>query len=357
VSVGAISAAADLVGQTLDNGWRVVEKVQRKPGDTGGNFSINYWVENEDGRRGFCKVFNYEWVLTATRRGGNVVDAMSASVRAYQFERDLARRCIGMSRVITALDDGEVDIPGYLFPTVSYIIFEVADQDMRRLLNASDALDVPLRLAALHHLATGLRQLHRQRIAHQDVKPSNTLVFEATGTGNRVTKIGDLGRATIQGEPIDHDEFVIAGDPAYAPPEALYGEVMDGMGPRRFGCDLYQLGSMICFAFTGSSFNMLLKDQLHPQHSWSNWGQAYADVLPIVRDAFGRALDRLAQDVPEGIRERVVKLVEQLCEPDPLKRGDWKERKRTHGNQWSLDRVVTELDVIAKRSVMEMRNQ
>ena len=44
-------------------------KVDRHEGDTGGNFSVNYLVVNDDGREGFCKVMNYSWVLQVQAMG------------------------------------------------------------------------------------------------------------------------------------------------------------------------------------------------------------------------------------------------------------------------------------------------
>lgn len=57
-------AADDLVGKEL-NGWNVVEKLpepDRSKGQTGGNFSVCYYVEKED-RRCFLKVLNYNILL------------------------------------------------------------------------------------------------------------------------------------------------------------------------------------------------------------------------------------------------------------------------------------------------------
>jgi serine/threonine protein kinase len=61
-------------------------------------------------------------------------------------------------------------------------------------------------------MATGLHELHSQRIAHQDLKPSNVLVFS-----QREAKNADLGRATLRGQVGPFDEFPVAGDLSYAP--------------------------------------------------------------------------------------------------------------------------------------------
>ena len=347
------NAADDLVGRELPRGWTVREKVIRGPADTGGNFSINYRVTNTDGRAGFCKVLNLWWL----ERAMNPIDAIAAATDAYLFERDLARSCVDLSRVVTAIDDDSVQFPEYQQPLVSYIIFEVADRDIRQLLDATDALDVAVRLRCLHNLATGLRQLHGRHVAHQDVKPSNALVFAADVDGHRVTKIGDLGRATAIGRPTDHDEYEIAGDPTYGPPEGLYRAIPDGFGPRRLACDFYQLGSMVCFVFTALPLNALLRQELHPAHLWENWRGSYADVLPYVRDAQGRAFERVKAEVPEQIRDRVFALLVALCDPDPLRRGLPVLPANRGGNPYALDRVVTELDLLSRRAEATVRGK
>lgn len=50
-------AAHNLLNRTLQEGWRVVEKKEKKAGDTGGTFSVCYIVEKE-GKKYFMKAFN-----------------------------------------------------------------------------------------------------------------------------------------------------------------------------------------------------------------------------------------------------------------------------------------------------------
>lgn len=344
--------AEDLVGVVLPSDWTVMELIVPSPGDTGGNFSVNYWVEDSQGRRGFCKVLNYYWLLTAGMLGTNALDSLAEASRIYQFERDLARECVGLSRVITALADGEFSRPDYLLPQVHYIIFEVADGDIRGVLDRASDMDTAAKLRIVHNLATGIRQLHGRDVAHQDVKPSNTLVFPPEDRAERVTKLGDLGRATVRARPANHDAYNIAGDPTYAPPEALYGAVPTDFGPRRLACDLYQLGSMLAFVFTSVSMNAYLKLELHPAHHWDNWRGTYPDVYPYVLDAYGRATERIARDLPDSIRESVRRLIQFLCHPDVLKRGHPVTLQRV-GNPYALDRVVTEIDLLARRARLE----
>lgn len=350
-----VNAAEDLEGETLPGGWVVRSRIQARPQDTGGNFSINYWAEDESGRRGFCKVLNYWWLLNSGAADEDPLEAIAAATAVYQFERDLARECVGLSRVITALHDGSFRREGYSFNLVSFIIFEVAQGDIRRVLDEADRLDVAIRLRSVHNLATGLRQLHGRNVAHQDIKPSNTLMFPPDGQGHRVTKVGDLGRATVPGRPMGHDLLPIAGDPTYGPPEGLYHAVPEGFGPRRLGCDLYQLGSMLCFVFAGAPFNAFLHRELHPRQNWANWAGTYQEVLPYLRDAFGRAVETVSATVPEELRDRVTALLRMLCEPDPHRRGHPKAQTGM-GNPYSLDRVVTELDLLSRHAEVRLRS-
>src|SRR5262249_27237780 len=122
---------------------------------------------------------------------------------------------------------------------------ELADSgDVRKYLDVAARFDSAWVLRSLHHVATGLRQLHSAGIAHQDVKPSNVLVFDA-----KISKVADLGRASSQGESPPHEDHHIAGDPEYAPPELCYHHVVPDWNQRRLGCDAYLLGSMVVFFF------------------------------------------------------------------------------------------------------------
>ena len=347
---GSVNAAENLEGERLLDGWTVVSRVPDRAGATGGNFSISYVVRHDDGREGFCKVLNYQMAFHAADPAAE----LQALTEAYTFERDLLRQCgqQRLSRVVLSVADGQMRRAGFALPTVSYIVFEVADGDIRKALDTTPDVTAAVKLRWLHHAATGLRQLHDHGVAHQDVKPSNVLVFPRDDTGDRPSKIGDLGRATDQARPMWHDALAIAADSAYAPPEQLYGATPGGFGPRRLACDVYQLGSIATFLLEGATMNALLTLELHPTFHWTNWRGSYDDVLPYVRDAFGRALGRVRTAVVdmEDV-DRLVALIGYLCDPDPALRGHHVSRAR-RGNQYALERVVTELDLLARRAAV-----
>jgi serine/threonine protein kinase len=327
----------------LPGGWKVVEKVASGPAATGGCFSQGYVVEGADGQRAFLKALDYSWALQS-EDPAMVLQAMTA---AYLFERDVLRRCgeRGLDRVVRAITDGTVTVEaGNPSGVVQYLIFELADGDVRAQMAAAGKLSLAWLLRSLHHVATGLMQLHRQGIAHQDVKPSNVLVFAKT-----YSKVGDLGRAAVRGQQPPHEDEAIPGDPWYAPPELLYGAVPLEWNARRFGCDAYLLGSMISFMLTGIGITALLIAELPDSHRPGTWTGTYTEVLPEVRDAFDRALQRLSEAIPEPYRADLLGIVRELCDPEPALRGHPKNRKNA-AIQYSLERYVTRFDLLAKKA-------
>ena len=219
-------------------------------------------VEAEDGTRAFLKALDYSDALSFP----DPAPVLYQMTKAYLFERDLLTRCKahGMDRVVRALAHGAVHVEGAPEGgAVQYLVFEMADGDIRSRLSLVEKVEVAWLLRSLHHIANGIQQLHRVGIAHQDIKPSNVLVFNS-----ELSKVADLGRASYRGQAGPNDEFDCAGDKSYAPPELLYGYAHPDWDLRRYGCDAYLLGSMVVFLFTGglSATAMLLsklEDAMH----------------------------------------------------------------------------------------------
>jgi serine/threonine protein kinase len=221
----------------------------------------------------------------------------------------------------------------------------MADSDVRSFLSASADIDLAWKLRSLHHVATGIHQLHSADIAHQDVKPSNILVFDKS-----VTKIADLGSASQRGILCPRDDRDFPGDPAYAPPELLYGYRDPDWTTRRFGCDAYLLGSMIVFMFTGLNATSLLLSKMVADHHPRTWKGTYTEVLPYLKDAFGLALESFVATVPnEPFKTELRSLVSYLCEPDLSFRGHPLNRTG-HTVRLSLERFLSKLDLLARRA-------
>lgn len=72
-------------------------------------------------------------------------------------------------------------------------------------------------MATLHQVAVGIQELHRAKIAHQDVKRSNVVFF---GEQRDSVKLIDLGRAVKRDRPSRNDQRVVPASPSMLLPNA-----------------------------------------------------------------------------------------------------------------------------------------
>lgn len=341
------SLANNLIGRKLNGGWHVKELVARTPGQTGGNFSVGYIVEHENGNKGFLKALDYSSAFQEENRTA----ALKAMLDAYEFEKDVLTKCNNkrLNRVVTAFEFGSIDVDKLRIDgAVDYLIFELADSDLRKHLDTVNKLDESWRLRSLHNIAVGINQLHKIDIAHQDLKPSNVLVFKKT-----TSKITDLGRASEKGEaPSINDKLEVPGSRRYAPLELLYHHVEPDWNRRRFGCDVYLFGSMIVYMFSGTTMNALVLSELDERFKPGEWKGYYYDVLPYVRNAFTRAIEKFNSELMPSISQNLTLIVQELCEPDPKLRGHRKNIRTD--NQYSIERYVVELDILAQKAEKEL---
>lgn len=348
-----LNAALALEGRTLPNGW-VVGPLRVPAADaTGGVFSVSYPVSKENGTQGFLKVLNLGLAMQQT----DVVGTLLWMTSQFSAERDLCVMCgeKRLSKIVTAIDHGALQFPEYApLSSVSYIIFEMATHDVRRALSLHAEIDEVIRLEYLHSIAMGLRQLHGIKVAHQDVKPSNFLVFPDESDGRATGKLADLGRAFRSDQPNSLDSETIPGDRNYAPPEQLYGYLVPDEAGRRFGADLFQLGNMACFLFTGRTMNAMFGRVLDPKVHWKNYGDDYDTALPYLEEGYSRILSRLEERLTSTAGREIVPIIGYLCEPDYKKRGHPAARKQIHGSPYRLDRVITDLDLGARRAAVRV---
>lgn len=345
-----MSAADKLVGLTLTNGWKVTAQVARNPSGTGGTFSQSYIAEKE-GRIGFVKAFDF-W--EAFRPGADTLTLLQALTAAYHHECAVLDACgtRNLANVVLALDKGEVQVPNMsqIEGRVYYLIFEKAEGDVRCQMDLSTACDALWCLRALKGVSLGLLQVHQLMIAHQDTKPSNVLVYEPTNF-----KIADFGRSSMRGQAAPHDDLAVAGDRSYAPPELLYGHRHPDFVPRRIGCDLYMLGNLAAFLFSGVNMTANLLGHLNPQHHHNVWGGTYEQVLPYLQKAFADVIVELRPLIDERVRDLIIGFVAELCSPDIARRGH-PRGIGTH-TQYSLARYVSLMDLSAKRLEIKIRTE
>lgn len=328
----------------------VHERIDLPPGRSGGACSVGYRVENEDGRRGFLKAFDYAEALAADDPAREI----AALTNRYNAERDLLQQCgtRKLDRVVRALDAGTTRVVGVQPDAVSYLIFELADGDARDAVSIVDDADHAPMLGLAHHAAVGVSQLHSLGGAHQDLKPSNLLVWQQSGMPEG--KLGDLGCAYLRGRPAPQDQERIAGDPAYAAPEQLYGDTADPPAEGRTAADMFMFGGLVCYLLTGVPYNGVLKLYLDRTADWQEWSGTFDEVLPALVDAHGLAVRRVQDVLHSSVAADVAQVLWQLCHPDPMVRGDPKARAFGH-DPFALTRFVSRLNLLHRRATLDIR--
>lgn len=342
------NAAHNLLGKTLVSGWKVIEEIQKLPGQTGSFFSVCYKVEKQ-GEICFLKAFDFAKFFHVSQISGekkSIVDIMSDMITAYKYERDLSELCKQkhVTKVAFVKEAGEEMVAGYSIPVVPYLIFDLADGDVRKKLIYGIATDTPWKLNSLHSIAVGLRQLHNIKVSHQDMKPSNVLLFKDE------SKIGDIGRSMCEDMKSPFDHLVFNGDWSYAPPELLYGYYISDRIKRSFAIDTYLLGSMITFYFTGVNMNALIRKNIHDSIAWEFWRGSFEDVKHYLIDGYNKAILEF-QDSLSGIflKSELTELVKYLCHPIPENRGHEKNILRKD-NQYDLERTISKLALLHRKA-------
>lgn len=341
-----MTASSKLKGLVLNDGWKVTTDLVRPAGSTGGMFSHSYLAE-KDGRIAFLKAFDFS---DAFKPGVDTLQALNTMTASYEHERNVLEHCRGrrMSHVTLAIAHGHVAVPGLsaMEGRVYYLLFEKADGDVRVQMDEADSSDAVWCMRALRDACLGLAQIHRERIAHQDLKPSNVLCY-----GEKGFKVADFGRSSMGGNSIWHDDLAFAGDRTYAPMELLYGHLHADFVPRRMGCDFYMLGNLAAFLFTGTNITGSVLARLDSQHHWTKWRSDYRSALPYLQEGFARALEELNSRLPMEVRSEVLALAKELCNPDLSLRGD--PRAIGKHDHYSLERYVSRLTHIVK--VLEIK--
>ncbi len=339
--------ADSLINMDLGNGWTVVEKITKKPNSTGGAFSVGYKVKNVNGDEAFLKALDFSGAFNEP----DPPSALSKLTELYLFERDLLAKCRDkkLDRIMTPILDGKVTVQGFgPLGQVFYLIFELASGDIRGALQDFSKLDLLWSLTSLHNVAVGLNQLHKIEVAHQDVKPSNVLFV------NSGSKLSDLGRACDKNRISHNDSITVAPDLTYAPVDLYYPNTGVTGFEKRVLTDLYLLGSLFFFHFSGISAAHALQSKLRGSRVTNH---SFTHDLPYLQHAFDETLSELRhsiETVAGPFTPEILLMAKQLCEPDPTKRGDqgWRGSKVP---MYNLQRYISKLDAICKRVEIGLR--
>ena len=334
----------ELEGLELSDGWVVTEKISKHIGATGGSFSCGYKVKKGN-NTAFLKALDFSEAF----RHPDPARKLQELTEAFNFERDILIKCKERhsSKIVTPICDGSVDVSGFHagIGKVYYIIFELAEGDIRKIKDQFLKIDIAFSFRALHNAAVGLQQLHKSGIAHQDLKPSNVMGFKND------YKVGDLGRSSDINKPFIYDNIPIPGDQNYAPIEQLYGFHFLNDFSEKIVADLYLLGSLFFFFFSGLSATQALRKKAKQMNVHFN--NIFEEDLPEIERVFSEVLVDMKKTIlpimPENEVNEVTLLIKYLCSPDPRKRGYPGRSGAINGNFY-LERFISKLDILAKKA-------
>ena len=345
------SAAHNLMGLTLKSGWKVIEQITKTENSTGAFFSVCYKAE-KDGQICFLKAFDFAKFQQIAEDGKDVVDIIADMTTAFRYERDLSEHCKNkhVTKVAFVIDSGQEFLTNFAIGIVPYLVFELADGDVRSRIDFSNKLDFAWKLHSLHDIAVGLKQLHYVNVSHQDLKPSNVLLF------NKNSKLGDLGRSMCKDMDSQYNKQQYSGDWNYAPPEMMYRYYDADWNKRVYATDCYLLGSMIVFYFAGVSMSALLVKNLPENFRWETWRGTFSEIKPYLLEAFLNAIIEFKESIDdEYFKNELSLLIEHLCYPFPEQRGHPKNVANKNNSNFNLERFITKLDVLKQRAELKIK--
>lgn len=359
-------ASSNLLGRKIDewniNGAIKVPSSLIARGVT--DYALFYTVSDADGNEYVMKVLDvykcYTHPLLTNQRRSAVLEE---AIRDFRYEAALAEHCkdAKLSRLVTYISSGEVELEEYPQPLVCYIVYEKSNGSVLDVLDFSEKVTLAERLQTaaeklrmLHDITIGVNQLHKVKVSHQDLSPSKIL------TVGKDFKLGDLSRALCLnpelGCPFSLDDFN-GRDYTYAPPEVIFKCKLEKEEERIYQVDNYMIGSLLVFYLTGVSYNVLLNNHLpESMREMESSGMNFEDVKTYLKGAHAEALLELKDDLAiEEIRDGVVEIVQYLCEPDPEHRGHPKViGEKSKVSHYDLVRTIAHLDLLSKKAELAL---
>lgn len=345
-----------LRGQKTGADWVVGSKITQPEGGSGGIFSVGYDVTGPSDQIAFLKATDIRLMRPGST---DPLNQAKEALTLHSFERDILYYCSGnrFDRIVRVIDDGaiEVVIAGAREP-VFFLVFEKAAGNIRVAARSFRNQGIAWIPRVSHNLAVAISQLHNRGIAHNDIKPSNLLVFNA-----RLQKLGDLGRATSEKALGPWDGCKGPGDRNYSAPEAWgypYNPEMNGLSishgyRRRF--EMYTLGSLLFFFLTEQSLNSVIALHMRPEFQPGNWQGSFEDIIPHLSDVHGEAMTIMKQQIKRSYGEEGFSKLREVCEfarclteIDPNRRGD-PQNKQKGLPPYDLRRLISRMNLIATK--------
>ena len=345
--------AQALVGYTFEKGWKVLREHSRSGTATGGVYSICLDVER-DGAEYFMKALDYNAHIRKKGVGGDPTKALNLMTAQHLYECRLCEICNkgNITKVVHVIEDGS-EFVDRLNVQVPYLVFEKADMDAHEFLDLSDQMDFVWKLHSLHDVALGLYQLHQESITHQDVKPSNILLF------GKESKLGDLGRSFCENikSPFEDEQF--PGDQTYCPPEKRYNRLVENSWEQRCLTDCYLLGSLLTYYITSESMNAIMDRHMPPSMHPNVFNGKWEEIISPIKNAFQEALCEIEAAIPfkhkdskdeVQFRDRLIFDIERLCYPLYENRGFMREYKISKRKFYQTQRALSEFTLLVHRA-------
>lgn len=358
-----IFATHNLLNRRI-NGWIVTEQMT-PPYDFvykgTADYSLYYKVKNDNGDDAIMKVLDlYKCQIHPLVQNQKRSEIIEEAMRNFRYEKKLSEHCNGrkVKRIVSYIESGELELTEFDYPLVNYIIYENYYGVLKDVLDYSKKISQTTRIQSLvgilkmiHDITSGINQLHRIKVTHQDISPSKVQSVKGE------FKLGDLSRALCLepsiGCPFSLDCFN-GRDYTYAPPEVLFNYKLDDEQERLYQIDNYMLGAMLVYYITGLSYNVFIERHLPSvsirDMAYSNMSFEAAKAYLI--NAHSNALVELKNNlvIPE-IKEEIIEIVRYLCYPIPEQRG---HPKVIGGNNktpnYNLERTISKLDLLRKKS-------
>ncbi len=198
------------------------------------------------------------WLAERLESGGEVVikflgppvgeddpEWIDQAVERFRLEAQIAQQLGAQTRHIV-----QAHAAGQLGETPYLVMEHVPGRSLEALLAEGKRLEPEYVAKLIEQVAEALGVAHAANVVHRDLKPANLLVTE--GERGPFVQLADFGVAKATKSslmvdlPKDTSSALVVGSPAYASPEQLYQQELDGRS------DLWSLAVVAYEALTGA---------------------------------------------------------------------------------------------------------
>lgn len=175
-----------------------------------------------------------------------------------------------------------------------YLAMEfIAGQTLAQIIRGGEQVPLARKVHWLSELCAGLGHAHQSGIVHRDVKPSNLLIAQHTGT----LRLVDFGIAYGNEASGMTMAGMIVGTPQYMSPEQITGQAVDARS------DIFSVGAVAYELFTGRQ---------------AFGGDNLYHVSRLIVSEQPRPIESFVPDIPGPL----VKLIARCLQKDPAQRAE-----------------------------------